>query len=109
MFAVELIQYNVTYIVAGPFLNSIWGKLQTFTSNCLYVNLHLTGVITRLTWYPLPILQSILLRTDIATTSDTPSFYQVIIERGFRPCSIISHLWTIVFPVLSNCLCESFS
>lgn len=65
-------------VFLGPFLNSIWGKLQTFTSNCLYVNLHVTGVITRLAWYPLPILQSILLRTDIATTSDTPSFYQVL-------------------------------
>lgn len=63
---------------AGPFLNSIWGKLQTFTSNSLYVNLHLTGLITRIAWYPLPLIHSILLRPDIATTSDTPSFHQVL-------------------------------
>ncbi|CAD7081204.1 unnamed protein product [Hermetia illucens] len=62
----------------GPFLNSIWGKLQTFTSNSLYVNLHLTGLITRIAWYPLPLIHSILLRPDIATTSDTPSFHQVL-------------------------------
>ncbi|XP_037025547.1 UPF0518 protein GF15501 isoform X3 [Bradysia coprophila] len=62
----------------GPFISSIWGKLQTFTSNCLYVNLHLTGLITRLAWYPLPLTHSILLRPDIPTTSDTPSFHQLL-------------------------------
>ncbi|KAH8378108.1 hypothetical protein KR093_009360, partial [Drosophila rubida] len=62
----------------GPFLNAIWGKLQTFTSNSLYVNLHLTGLITRLAWYPLPLVHSLLLRSDIAVTSDTPSFHQVL-------------------------------
>ncbi|XP_039958496.1 UPF0518 protein GJ17503 isoform X2 [Bactrocera tryoni] len=62
----------------GPFLNAIWGKLQTFTSNTLYVNLHLTGLITRLSCYPLPLLHSILLRPDIVITSDTPSFHQML-------------------------------
>uniref|UniRef100_U5EYG6 FHF complex subunit HOOK-interacting protein C-terminal domain-containing protein n=1 Tax=Corethrella appendiculata TaxID=1370023 RepID=U5EYG6_9DIPT len=62
----------------GPFLTSIWGKLQTFTSNCLYVNLQLTGLISHLAFYPLPLLHSILLRPDIPTTSDTPSFHQVL-------------------------------
>lgn len=65
------------FLFLGPFLSSLWGKLQTFTSNCLYVNLHLTGLITRLAWYPLPLTHSILLRPDIPTTSDTPSFHQV--------------------------------
>lgn len=62
----------------GPFLNAIWGKLQTFTSNTLYVNLHLTGLITRLSCYPLPLVHSILLRPDIVITSDTPSFHQML-------------------------------
>ncbi|KAH8412820.1 hypothetical protein KR009_005991 [Drosophila setifemur] len=62
----------------GPFLNAIWGKLQTFTSNSMYVNFHLTGLITRLAWYPLPLIHSLLLRSDIAITSDTPSFHQVL-------------------------------
>lgn len=52
--------------------------MQTFTSNCLYVNLHLTGLISHLAWFPLPLLHSILLRPDIPTTSDTPSFHQVL-------------------------------
>ncbi|XP_053948903.1 FHIP family protein GG24907 isoform X1 [Anastrepha ludens] len=62
----------------GPFLNAIWGKLQTFTSNSLYVNLHLTGLITHLACYPLPLVHSILLRPDIVITSDTPSFHQML-------------------------------
>ncbi|XP_073832595.1 FHIP family protein GJ17503 isoform X2 [Musca autumnalis] len=62
----------------GPFLNAIWSKLQTFTSNTLYVNLHLTGLITRLACYPLPLIHSILLRPDIVITTDTPSFHQVL-------------------------------
>ncbi|KAL9872584.1 UPF0518 protein CG3558 isoform X1 [Glossina fuscipes] len=62
----------------GPFLNAVWGKLQTFTSNTFYVNLHLTGLITCLAWYPLPLIHSILLRPDIIITSDTPSFHQVL-------------------------------
>lgn len=64
--------------LTGPFLTSIWGKLQTFTSNCLYVNLHLTGLISRLAWYPLPLTHSILLRPDIPSASDTPSFHQLL-------------------------------
>lgn len=63
---------------AGPFLTAIWSKLQTYTSNLLYVNLHLTGIISHISLYPLPLVHSILLRPDIPTTSDVPSFYQVL-------------------------------
>lgn len=62
----------------GPFFTSIWSKLQTFTSNLLYVNIHLTGIISHIALYPLPLVHSILLRPDIPTTSDIPSFYQVL-------------------------------
>jgi hypothetical protein len=65
-------------VCSGPFLTSIWSKLQTFTSNLLYVNLHLTGIISHISLYPLPLVHSILLRPDIPTTSDIPSFYQVL-------------------------------
>lgn len=59
-------------------MTNIWSKLQTFTSNMLYVNLHLTGIISHIALYPLPLVHSILLRPDIPTTSDIPSFYQVL-------------------------------
>ncbi|XP_055301790.1 FHIP family protein GJ17503 isoform X5 [Sitodiplosis mosellana] len=65
-------------ISLGPFLSALLRKLQTFTSNGIYVNLHLTGLISRLAWYPLPLIHSILLRPDIPTTSDTPSLHQVL-------------------------------
>lgn len=64
--------------VSGPFLSALLRKLQTFTSNGIYVNLHLTGLISRLAWYPLPLVHSILLRPDIPMTSDTPSLHQVL-------------------------------
>ncbi|XP_055378728.1 FHIP family protein GJ17503 isoform X2 [Condylostylus longicornis] len=62
----------------GPFINAVWRKLETFTSNSFYVNLHLTGLITRLACFPLPLIHSLLLRPDIVTTSDAPSFHQVL-------------------------------
>lgn len=68
----------IVFIILGPFLTSLWSKLQTFTSNLLYVNLHLTGIISHISLYPLPLIHSILLRPDIPTTSDIPSFYQVL-------------------------------
>lgn len=42
------------------------------------MNLHLTGIISHISLYPLPLVHSILLRPDIPTTSDIPSFYQVL-------------------------------
>jgi hypothetical protein len=42
------------------------------------VNIHLTGIISHIALHPLPLVHSILLRPDIATTSDIPSFYQVL-------------------------------
>lgn len=42
------------------------------------MNLHLTGVISHISLYPLPLVHSILLRPDVPTTSDIPSFYQVL-------------------------------
>lgn len=70
--------FNLAENLSGPFLTSIWSKLQTFTSNLLYVNIHLTGLISHIALYPLPLVHSILLRPDIPTTSDIPSFYQVL-------------------------------
>lgn len=42
------------------------------------MNLHLTGLISRLTWFPLPLIHSIFLRPDIPMTSDAPSLQQVL-------------------------------
>lgn len=42
------------------------------------MNLHLTGLISRLAWYPLPLTHSILLRPDIPSAAATPSFHQLL-------------------------------
>lgn len=68
----------MSLFLAGPFLSALLRKLQTFTSNGIFVNLHLTGLISRLAWYPLPLIHSLLLRPDIPMTSDTPSLHQVL-------------------------------
>uniref|UniRef100_A0A336LVH9 CSON005889 protein n=1 Tax=Culicoides sonorensis TaxID=179676 RepID=A0A336LVH9_CULSO len=62
----------------GSFIAAIWGKLQTFTSNSVYINIHLTGLISRLARFPISVLHTILIRPDIPTTSDVPSFHQVL-------------------------------
>lgn len=38
----------------------------------------MTGLITRLAWYPFTILHSVLLRPDIIITSQMPSFHQIL-------------------------------
>lgn len=38
----------------------------------------MTGLIAHIALFPLPLVHSILLRPDIPTTSDIPSFYQVL-------------------------------
>lgn len=35
-------------------------------------------MITRLSWYPITLIHSLLLRSDITITSDTPSFHQIL-------------------------------
>uniref|UniRef100_A0A0C9RG73 AAEL005291_0 protein n=1 Tax=Fopius arisanus TaxID=64838 RepID=A0A0C9RG73_9HYME len=49
----------------GIFLDVILRKLECLTSNNLYVNLHLTGLISRLAVYRQPLLQSFLLNPSL--------------------------------------------
>lgn len=35
-------------------------------------------MITRLSWFPITLVHSLLLRSDITITSDTPSFHQIL-------------------------------
>ncbi|PSN55373.1 hypothetical protein C0J52_01825 [Blattella germanica] len=53
----------------GPFLDVILKKLETMMSNSLYVNLHLTGLISRLAVYPQPLLHSFLLNHSLVLGS----------------------------------------
>lgn len=63
---------------AGPFLTVILGKLNNMVSNSLYVNLHLTGLISRLAVYSQPLLRTYLLDHSLVLQPDVPSLFQII-------------------------------
>ncbi|XP_011706204.1 PREDICTED: FTS and Hook-interacting protein homolog, partial [Wasmannia auropunctata] len=65
----------------GIFLDVILRKLECMTSNNLYVNLHLTGLISRLAVYPQPLLQSFLLNHSLVFQPSIRSLFQVYIYR----------------------------
>ncbi|XP_066601519.1 FHIP family protein AGAP011705-like isoform X2 [Prorops nasuta] len=62
----------------GIFLDVILRKLECMMSNNLYVNLHLTGLISRLSIYPQPILQSFLLNHSLVFQPSVRSLFQVL-------------------------------
>lgn len=61
----------------GIFLDVVLRKLECMTSNNLYVNLHLTGLISRLAIYPQPLLQSFLLNHSLVFQPSIRSLFQV--------------------------------
>ncbi|KYN22799.1 hypothetical protein ALC57_04581 [Trachymyrmex cornetzi] len=63
----------------GIFLDVILRKLECMTSNNLYVNLHLTGLISRLAIYSQPLLQSFLLNHSLVFQPSIKSLFQVLI------------------------------
>ncbi|XP_020287786.1 UPF0518 protein GJ17503-like isoform X2 [Pseudomyrmex gracilis] len=62
----------------GTFLDVVLRKLECMTSNNLYVNLHLTGLISRLAIYPQPLLQSFLLNHSLVFQPSIRSLFQVL-------------------------------
>lgn len=67
---------------AGPFLTTILEKLKNFLSNSFYVNLHLTGLISRLAVYPQPLLRTYLLDHSLVLQPNVPSLYQVRLQKS---------------------------
>ncbi|CAL1682487.1 unnamed protein product [Lasius platythorax] len=62
----------------GIFLDVVLRKLECMISNNLYVNLHLTGLISRLAIYPQPLLQSFLLNHSLVFQPSIRSLFQVL-------------------------------
>ncbi|CAH1965271.1 unnamed protein product [Acanthoscelides obtectus] len=63
---------------AGPFLSILMEKLKNFLSNSFYVNLHLTGLISRLAAYPQPLLRAYLLDHSLILQPNVPSLFEII-------------------------------
>lgn len=62
----------------GIFLDTVLKKLECMMENNVYVNLHLTGLISRLAIYPQPLLQSFLLNHSLVFQPSIKSLFQVI-------------------------------
>eukprot|EP00057_Strongylocentrotus_purpuratus_P002543 XP_003724724.1 PREDICTED: FTS and Hook-interacting protein isoform X2 [Strongylocentrotus purpuratus] len=62
----------------GTFMVTIFAKLDSMMENSLYVNLLLTGIISRLACYPQPLLRSFLLNTNMVFQPSVRSLTQVL-------------------------------
>ncbi|XP_014216802.1 UPF0518 protein AGAP011705 isoform X2 [Copidosoma floridanum] len=62
----------------GVFLDVLLKKLECMTENNVYVNLHLTGLISRLAIYPQPLLQSFLLNHSLVFQPSIKYLFQVL-------------------------------
>lgn len=62
----------------GLFLDTVLRKLEEMLSNDIYVNFHLTGLISRLAIYQQPLLQSFLLNHSIVFQPSIRWLFQVI-------------------------------
>ena len=62
----------------GPFLRTIFSKLENMLQNSLHVNLLLTGIIARLAHYSQPLLRSLLLNHSLVLETNIKSLFQVL-------------------------------
>lgn len=63
---------------AGFFLSSLLQKLTSFLTNSIYVNLHLTGLISRLAIFPQSLLRTYLIEPSLVLQPNVPSLIQII-------------------------------
>ncbi|XP_056646276.1 FHIP family protein AGAP011705 isoform X5 [Diorhabda sublineata] len=78
---------------AGPFLSILMEKLRNYLSNSFYINIHLTGLISRLAAYPQPVLRAYLLDHNLILQPNVPSIFERNISKrrslGISPISSI--------------------
>lgn len=61
----------------GLFIKTLFHKLENMPQNSFYVNIVLTGVLTRLSHYPQPLLKSFLLNYNMVLKPGVRSMFQV--------------------------------
>ncbi|CAG5095536.1 Oidioi.mRNA.OKI2018_I69.XSR.g14228.t2.cds [Oikopleura dioica] len=62
----------------GPFLSTLFGRLEQMPTNSLYLNLMLTGVVTKLCSMPQPLLRGFLLDTRVVFQPGVPTLFSVL-------------------------------
>ncbi|CAF1145980.1 unnamed protein product [Adineta steineri] len=84
LFTTSLQQQQQTSTIAGktadigPFLRTIFSKLENMLQNPLHVNLLLTGIISRLAHYSQPLLRSLLLNHSLVLETNVKSLFQIL-------------------------------
>ncbi|XP_054164267.1 FHIP family protein GJ17503-like isoform X2 [Oppia nitens] len=64
----------------GPFLQSLMSRLEAFCENDVYTNLQITGLVSRLAVFPLPLLRSLLLNPSLIFHKDVKSLLSLLNE-----------------------------
>ncbi|KAF6215997.1 hypothetical protein GE061_000334 [Apolygus lucorum] len=62
----------------GPFLQALFNKLENMLAQNLFINLHLTGLISRLAIYSQPLLTSFLLDHSLIFQPSVRSLFQIL-------------------------------
>lgn len=66
--------------LTGPFIDAVFRKVENMMQNSLYINLLVTGLLTRLAYYPQPLLRSFLLNTSMVFQPSVRSLVQVCVR-----------------------------
>lgn len=82
--SIENEEHLTTSASAGPLLTILLDKLRNFLSNSIYINLHLTGLISRLAAYPQPLLRAYLLDYSLVLQPNVPSIFEVNISKNTK-------------------------
>ena len=62
----------------GPFLSNLLNRLEMMCDNDFYINLHLTGLISRLACYPQPLIRSFLLNSKMTFNHEVKSLWTIL-------------------------------
>jgi len=76
----------------GPFLNAIFDKVDSMMDSNVYVNLMLTGLVSRLACYPQPLLRSFLLNSNLVIKPGVRSLVQVVARVSSVADGLVSQL-----------------
>ncbi len=97
----QIIFVIVNIFNLGPFLRTIFFKLENMLQNSLHVNLLLTGIISRLAHYSQPLLRSLLLNHSLVLETNIKSLFQVKIKnRIFK--FLLKYFVFFILKILSN-------
>lgn len=92
--------FNSNEVNIGPLLTHTLSKLSDMLDNNIYVNLRLTGLITKLATYPLPLLRSFLLCPWIVLQPAVTSLYQVCILKNINISFISNDFHNFILQIL---------